>query len=82
MLLIQFEKHQQSAIHPNQALVEVYNSVAIDSKQDLLELEYHSPYKTLKPGEIMEAWETWEVHAYAGPDHQKKQIEFLNTIIK
>jgi len=81
MLLIQFEKHNKSAIHPNQALVELYNSVAIDPKQDLLELEYHSPYKTLQPGEIMQAWETWEVHTYSGSDDQQQHIEFLNTII-
>lgn len=82
MLLIRFEKHKKSTIHPNQSLVELYNTLTIDSKQDLLELEYHSPYKTLKPGESMHAWETWEVHAYYGPDCQQSHIEFLNTIIK
>ena len=81
MLLIQFEKHPKSAIHPEQTLVELYNSVAIDPKENLLELEYHSPYKTLKPGKSMKAWETWEVHPYFGLENQQEQIEFLNTII-
>lgn len=82
LLLVRFEKHKKSSIHPNQSLVELYNTLTIDRTQDLLELEYHSPYKTLKSGASMQAWETWEVYAYSGADNQQQQIEFLNAIVK
>jgi len=82
LLMIKFKKHKKSSIHPNQSLVEIFNMLSFDSKENLLELEYHSPYKTLKPGQSMKAWQTWEVYPYNGDDVKEKHIEFLDRLVK
>ena len=56
-----FEKHKISEIHPEQGLVEIYNHTEHGEGNDLLEVEYHSPYKTLQVGESMSSWEVWKV---------------------
>lgn len=61
LLLIEFEKVPLEAIHPEQAWVEVYNSVDQSGISNLLELEHHSAYRTLKPGEEMVLQETWRI---------------------
>lgn len=58
-LSVVFEKIAQSRIHPKQALIEVYNCVATNPESNLLELEHHSEYKTLKPNESIELNESW-----------------------
>jgi hypothetical protein len=60
---VRFELENREAIHPEQGHVEVYNCISVDEKSNLLELEHHSAYKTLKPGERMEMKEVWEVIA-------------------
>jgi hypothetical protein len=60
LFVIEFDLQQREAIHPDQGQVELY----LDSNPDsgLLELEVHSPFKTLAPGERMAARERW--HAW------------------
>jgi hypothetical protein len=58
---ISFERVDQKLIHPEQALVEVYNAVSPDASMNLLELEHHSAFKTLKPGELVNLDEVWEI---------------------
>lgn len=82
MLLIQFEKHKASEIHKEQALVEIYNHTEHYVNNALLELEYHSPYKTLQAHESFQAWEVWKVFPYKGSNNQESHISFLNEIIK
>lgn len=81
MILIRFEKHDREDIHPEQALVEIYNGLNKDREHALLELEYHAPYKTNKPGEWMMAYETWEIFAYDGGNTPDEHIAFINQII-
>ena len=76
-LTIGFESHTPGLIHPDQAEVEIYNSITPDKKDALLELEYHSAYKQLKPGESMEAWEYWEIKAYPGEVNDTSCISFI-----
>lgn len=57
-----FSKHQREEIHSEQALVEIYNHTEHGENNDLLEIEYHSPYKTLKVGESMSSWEVWKIN--------------------
>jgi hypothetical protein len=59
MLSIQFSPVEESKIHPEQALVEVYLTVSPNGIDGLLELEHHSAYDTLQPGESMLLDETW-----------------------
>ncbi|MFA9388602.1 MAG: DUF4380 domain-containing protein [Prolixibacteraceae bacterium] len=58
-LFINFEKVERNLIHPEQALVEVYNKISTGGKTDILELEHHSAYKTLRPGQEMSSKEVW-----------------------
>jgi len=80
MILIRFENHSRKEIHPHQATVEIYNAIYANS--NLLELEYHAPYKTLQPGEKMRAWETWEIFEYKGKNTPDAHIEFINKIME
>jgi hypothetical protein len=58
-LIIKFDKVQREMIHPDQALVEVYNCVSSNGETNLLELEHHSAYKEIAPGEKITLTETW-----------------------
>ena len=60
LFVIEFDWQSREAIHPDQGQVELY----LDSNPDsgLLELEVHSPFKTLAPGDRMVAEERW--HAW------------------
>lgn len=79
-LIIRFEKHKQEAIHPEQALVEIYNHTASNREAALLELEYHSPYVNLEPGQETEAWQTWEVIEYKGDNTDEARTAFLGKL--
>lgn len=60
-LKIEFEKVPKENIHPEQALVEVYNCVSARGINNILELEHHSAYQTLKPNEEIKLVETWSI---------------------
>jgi hypothetical protein len=79
---ILFEKHSKQEIHPEQALVEIYNYTHENISSALLELEYHSPYKTLKPNETMSAWQVWNVYDYNGNNNKNDHIDFIKKVIE
>lgn len=81
-LHITFEKHPQSRIHPEHALVELYNHTEADSKHALLELEYHAPYVPLQPYQSMSAWQVWNVIDYAGEATEQEQIPWIQSQYK
>lgn len=60
-LTLEFEHHDPATIHPEQAEIELYNFVHKEAAKSLLELEYHSPYVTLQPGERMSTWSRWRL---------------------
>lgn len=60
-LCIEFEKVPLEQIHPEQALVEVYNSIDAKGLTNVLELEHHSAYRKLNPGDIIELSEIWRL---------------------
>lgn len=62
-LTIEFDKVPFNDIHPEQALVEVYNCISVDGSTDILELEHHSAYTTLQAGESMSLKEVWTIRA-------------------
>lgn len=80
-LIIRFKKHAPTLIHPEQALVEFYNCTTHNKPDALTELEYHAPYKTLQPGESMEASQTWELHPFKSKPSHKECIDFLQTTL-
>ena len=77
MLIIRFEKVRQELIHPAHGQVELYNYVNDKGDDTVLELEVHSPYQTLLPGETMSFSETWELTSYDGNPDAASQIAFL-----
>jgi len=79
MLLIRFEILDQNLIHPKHGLVELYNFIGKEGDEKLLELEVHSAYKTLAPGEKMSLTETWKLYKYDGDENSASQITFLES---
>ena len=79
LFTIKFKVHEKDAIHPDQALIEIYNRVKPDD-DDLLELEYHSPYMRIKPGESITATEYWSLEEYNGSNDPEEQIKFIKKM--
>ncbi len=79
-LIIRFKRHAPTLIHPEQALVEFYNMTTNRKDDALTELEYHAPYKTLLPGESMEAEQTWELHPFKSKPRHEECVEFLDGV--
>ena len=77
LFVIRFPHHAREQIHPAQGQVELYLDDQADPDKGLLEMEVHAPYRTLKPGEEMQAMEWWTVLPYDGADTREAQVEFL-----
>jgi len=80
-LIIKFKRHSPAVIHPEQALVEFYNYVNHCKDDALTELEYHAPYKTLMPGESMEASQQWEIYPFKSKPSHQNCIDFLQKTL-
>jgi len=46
---------------------------------DFYELEFHGPYRTLKPGESMTVHEQWTLRPYGGSSDPAAQVRFLKA---
>ncbi len=77
MLIIRFEKLNKQLIHPEHGPVELYNFINEKGDDTLLELEVHSTYRMLLPGETMSFTETWELTPYNGDTNAANQIKYL-----
>jgi len=80
LIVYQFEMYPVKEIHPEQALVEIYNHTEREEKVALLEMEYHSPMFHLLPGERAEAFEIWHILPYDGGDSRLEQLDFLDDV--
>ena len=81
VLIIRFPHHSRDLIHPAQGQVELYLDDQADAGKSLLEMEVHAPYRTLAPGEEMQATETWTAFAYDGPDTRESHAAFLCKVV-
>lgn len=78
VLIIQFDLQPESLIHPEQGQVELYLDYQPQHPTaSLMELEVHAPYKTLQPGEDMQAQEVWTILPYEGDFTSEAHIAFL-----
>lgn len=77
LFIIRFTHQDRSRIHPEQGQVELYLNDAAEADEGLLEMEVHAPYRTLQPGETMEAMELWTALPYDGADTREAQVAFL-----
>ena len=81
VFVIRFPYHSRDLIHPAQGQVELYLDDQADPGKSLLEMEVHAPYRTLAPGEEMQATETWTALAYDGPDTHESHAAFLCQVV-
>ncbi len=79
--ILRIPMHEKKSIHPEQALIEIYNQVGNEASDHLLELEYHAPYKKLQPGEKMKTSQTWELMEYNGENNPQAHIKFIKSIM-
>jgi hypothetical protein len=79
LFVIRFPHQPRSLIHPAQGQVELYLDQA-DAGSALLEMEVHAPYRTLAPGQEMQASESWTALGYDGPDTREAQVAFLCAV--
>lgn len=77
MLLVQFERYNKEQVHPEQGMVEIYNQISSNEKDCLLEVEYHSPYETINPGESISSQIKWKLFSYKGENSTDAHITFL-----
>ena len=78
VFIIQFVLQPEALIHPEQGQVELYLDYQPQNPDaSLMELEVHAPYKTLQPGEQMQAHEVWTILPYAGDFTSEAHIAFL-----
>lgn len=77
VFVIRFTREPEATIHPEHGQVELYLDHGTDRSQGLLELEVHAPYRTLAPGETMQAREAWTVLRYDGVDRPDAHAAFL-----
>ncbi|MDL5368183.1 DUF4380 domain-containing protein [Xanthomonas sp. NCPPB 2654] len=76
--VIRFAHQPRERIHSEQGQVEFYlDASAADPGGGLLEIEVHAPYRTLAPGQNMQAEEQWTLLDYAGGDDPAQQRSFL-----
>lgn len=77
LFVIRFPHHARELIHPAQGQIEFYLDDQADPEKSLLEMEVHAPYRTLAPGEEMQASESWTALPYDGADTREAHAAFL-----
>lgn len=83
LLIVQFPLEPIANIHPEQGQLEFYMEYSpTNEKLGILEMEVHSAYKKLKPGEVMTARERWTLIEYSGDDSVEAQRKFLKEQLK
>jgi len=80
MFVIHFKKYSRKLVHPEQGLIEIYNSVT-DSGDALMEIEYHTPYQVIQPKEKISGKEVWEVVEYRNGNNTEDHIDFINVYL-
>jgi len=77
-LVIRFAHQARTAIHPQQGQVEFYLDAGNGGDDPgLLEMEVHAPYRSLQPGQQMQAGEQWTLLQWDGGDDLAAQRDFL-----
>jgi len=80
MMVMSFDYVERDQIHPEQGFVEIYKMISPGGKEDLLELEHHSAYVNLQPGESHILRENWFVHEYPGGSSLEEAIAWYRNM--
>jgi len=81
MFVISFDKYEKNLVHPQQGMVEIYNSVTKNGDA-LMELEYHTPYETIEPNHKINSSEKWQVIEYRNGSSVEEHIRFIKIFQK
>ncbi len=66
MLIMEFDVEDSDKLPPGHGLVEVYLATSPDGSDNILELEHHSEYRELVPGETFSTEQTWFLYPFSG----------------
>ena len=77
LFIIHINIFDKNDVHPEHGMVEVYNAISHNTEDSLLELEYHSPYSTIKPNESIEIEQVWELVKYNGINSRADHVAFI-----
>jgi len=80
LMMIRFEHHDQKLLHPEQKEVEIYSFATDEAETSLLELEYHSPYKTIPPCGFIKTTEVWKIHRFEQDVTESDVKSYLDKI--
>lgn len=81
VLIVKFALAPLTAIHPEQGQVEFYWDFQPALPQEgLLEMELHTPYRTLQPDETMAASQHWILLPYTGSNSYADHVAFLRKL--
>ena len=67
-------------IHPDQGFVEIYKLITSSGAGELLELEHHSAFIDLQPGESFSMTERWAVHDCGAGEELRDYLRFYKKI--
>jgi hypothetical protein len=81
LFIKRFPAQDPSLVHPRQATIEIYNCISRDSTENVLELEHHSAFRTLKHSEKHSETEEWEVIRLHEKVQRKDEASFLRKLI-
>lgn len=82
LFILKYTHHTPDTIHPEQSEIELYNFVHEEREKSLLELEYHSPFQKLNPGEKMKSSMTWELISLNNIKEEKEIRKILTTFVR
>jgi len=78
LFVIEFERYDVKKVHPEHAMVEIFNAKTHQEGNGLLELEYHSPYQQILPNTSIVTTQKWHLVKYEGENIPSAQIAFIN----
>lgn len=80
MLVLAFGFVEMDRIHPEQGFVEIYKKITPGGHGGLLELEHHSAYVNLHPGDSHELNETWTLYDYPGREDPEEAVGYYESL--
>jgi len=81
LLILKTFDTSASVIHPEQSAVEIFNQIGPWKNEDLLELEFHTGYDEIGPGQSKVAVQEWTIFHCNGLQNDEQRLVFLNSRI-
>jgi hypothetical protein len=81
LLIIKTFDNGTSTVHPEQSDVEIFNQFSAVENEDLLELEFHTGYGAIEPGQSKVAVQEWIIFPCNRFQNDAERLVFLNSKI-